>query len=54
MTVMYWDFVARHRERLARYPRTEVLVRNLERFDAAELAAIRSTARHMRDAPDAL
>lgn len=54
MTVMYWDFVARHAKRLEGNPRTVMMVKNLGRFDKAEVAAIRQTAQRMRDAPDAL
>jgi deoxyribodipyrimidine photolyase-related protein len=54
MTVMYWDFVARHAARLSRNPRTVMMVRNLERFDAGEVRAIRDTACRMRERPQAL
>ena len=54
MTVMYWDFVARHRKRLEGNPRTVMMVKNLGRFDPAEVEAIRQTAQRMRDAPDSL
>jgi deoxyribodipyrimidine photolyase-related protein len=54
MTVMYWDFVARHAPMLERNPRTVMMVKNLRRFDAEEVAAIRATAERMRGQPDAL
>ena len=54
MTVMYWDFVARHAPMLGKNPRTVMMVKNLERFGDAQVAAIRQTARRMRDAPDRL
>ncbi|WP_219209343.1 cryptochrome/photolyase family protein [Variovorax boronicumulans] len=54
MTVMYWDFVARHERLLENNPRTVMMVRNLRRIDAAELSAIRQTATRMRARPDLL
>ena len=54
MTVMYWDFVARHAKRLEGNPRTVMMVKNLGRFDKAEVEAIRATAQRMRDQSDAL
>ena len=54
MTVMYWDFVARHAPMLERNPRTVMMVKNLARFGADEVAAIRATAERMRAQPDAL
>jgi deoxyribodipyrimidine photolyase-related protein len=54
MTVMYWDFVARHAALLEGNPRTVMMVKNLRRFDADEVAAIADTARRMRAEPDAL
>jgi len=54
MTVMYWDFVARHAPMLERNPRTVMMVKNLRRFDADDLSAIRATAERMRARPDAL
>ena len=54
MTVMYWDFVARHAPMLERNPRTVMMVKNLARFGADEVAVIRATAERMRAQPDAL
>ncbi len=54
MTVMYWDFVARHAQRLEGNPRTAMMVKNLARFDAAEVEAIRRTAQRMRAQPESL
>lgn len=54
MTVMYWDFVARHERLLENNPRTVMMVRNLRRINAAELDAIRQTAAGMRARPDLL
>ena len=42
--LLYWDFLARHRDTLAANPRMGLAVKNLERIDAAELARIRSRA----------
>jgi deoxyribodipyrimidine photolyase-related protein len=54
MTVMYWDFVARHEAMLENNPRTVMMTRNLRRFSADELAAIRNTAASMRERPESL
>jgi deoxyribodipyrimidine photolyase-related protein len=47
-TTLYWDFLHRHRERLARNPRMLTQLRNLERLDATELAAIAERAGAIR------
>jgi deoxyribodipyrimidine photolyase-related protein len=47
-TTLYWDFLARHRERFARHPRTALQWKNLERLDPAELARIRAAAAALR------
>ncbi len=54
MTVMYWDFVARHEPLLKANPRTVMMTRNLQRFGAEEVAAIRRTAGAMRERSDLL
>ena len=54
MTVMYWDFVARHASMLERNPRTVMMVKNLARLGADEVASIRATAERMRAQPDTL
>lgn len=54
MTVMYWDFVARHAPMLEKNPRTVMMVKNLTRFGDDEVAAIRQTAQRMRAQPDRL
>jgi deoxyribodipyrimidine photolyase-related protein len=47
-TTLYWDFLARHRERFARHPRTALQWKNLERLDPAELAKIRAAGAALR------
>ncbi len=54
VTVMYWDFVARHAPLLTANPRTVMMAKNLERFDADEVATIRRAAQRMRERPDLL
>ncbi|MDE2121653.1 MAG: cryptochrome/photolyase family protein, partial [Betaproteobacteria bacterium] len=49
-TVLYWDFVQRHRDLLAANPRTVMQVRNLQRMDDAEREAIASRAAQLREA----
>ncbi|OBS29842.1 deoxyribodipyrimidine photolyase [Tepidimonas fonticaldi] len=41
---LYWDFLARHRERLAAQPRMAVIVRQLDRMAPADLQALRAQA----------
>jgi deoxyribodipyrimidine photolyase-related protein len=48
-TTLYWDFLARHRERFAKHPRTALQWKNLERLDPAELAKIRAAAAALRE-----
>ena len=43
-TTLYWDFTARHLERLRSNPRTAQAARGWERFDPDEQAAIRARA----------
>jgi deoxyribodipyrimidine photolyase-related protein len=49
-TTLYWDFLARHRERFAAHPRTALMWRNLERKDSGEVRAIRAQAASLRQA----
>ncbi len=44
LSALYWDFLDRHRARLAANPRMGLAFRNLERIDDSELAAIRERA----------
>ncbi|MEB3185100.1 MAG: cryptochrome/photolyase family protein [Cyanobacteriota bacterium] len=41
---LYWDFLARHAEGLARNPRMALVMKQLEKLPPEELAAIRATA----------
>ncbi len=52
-TTLYWDFLARHRERFARHPRLALQVRNLDRLSDGERGAIASRAAALRAALDA-
>jgi deoxyribodipyrimidine photolyase-related protein len=47
-TTLYWDFLLRHEQRLARNPRMALQVRNLARIAAAERDAIRARAATLR------
>ncbi len=47
--VLYWDFLARHRERFANHPRMAMMIRNLDRIDAGELVQIRRAATVFRE-----
>jgi len=46
---LYWDFVARHAERLGTNPRTSMAVKTLRRLDQGELAAMRAQAQDFVD-----
>ncbi len=46
---LYWDFMARHRDRLARIPRMNMMLGNLDRFDEAKMTSIRARAAALRD-----
>ncbi|WP_458096672.1 cryptochrome/photolyase family protein [Roseomonas sp. WA12] len=48
--LLYWDFVARHRDRLAANPRAGQAVRTLERMDSARLDTVRREAQGFLDA----
>lgn len=48
VTTLYWDFLARHRDRYAGHPRLMMQVRNLDRMKPEALAAIRSEAALLR------
>jgi deoxyribodipyrimidine photolyase-related protein len=50
-TVLYWDFLMRHRESLAGNPRMSLQVKNLARLSALEQREIAAQAAALRDAP---
>jgi deoxyribodipyrimidine photolyase-related protein len=47
-TTLYWDFLARHRERFARHPRTALQWKSLDRLDAGQRARIAAAAEALR------
>ena len=47
---LYWDFLARHADELRRNPRMGLVLKQLDRLPAEELAQIRATAAAHRDA----
>ena len=47
---LYWDFLARHQSSLRANPRMALVMRQLDRLEAAELAAIQATAQAHRAA----
>jgi deoxyribodipyrimidine photolyase-related protein len=52
-TTLYWDFLARNRPRLAGNHRMAMMLRNLDRIEAPELAEISRRARRLRTNFDA-
>jgi deoxyribodipyrimidine photolyase-related protein len=48
-TTLFWDFLARHRERFAQHPRTALMWRNLERLEPERILAIRDQASALRE-----
>ena len=52
-TSLYWDFLARHRDRFARHPRLALQVRNLDRLADGERAAITARVTELRRTLDA-
>lgn len=47
-TTLYWDFLARHRDRFARHPRTALQWKHLEKMAPERLLAIRERAGALR------
>jgi deoxyribodipyrimidine photolyase-related protein len=45
---LYWDFIARHRERFAKHPRMAQMIRTLDRMDATEVQKMRGEAERFR------
>ena len=54
MTTLYWNFLDTHEETFAHNPRTALMVKNLQRMDADERDAVRTTAVAMLNNLDAL
>ena len=54
ITTLYWNFLDTHETTFASNPRTALMVKNLQRMDADERQAVRSTARRMLDRLDDL
>lgn len=46
--LLYWDFMARHRERFARHPRMRMMTKHLDTMPPAELVQIRREAEAFR------
>jgi deoxyribodipyrimidine photolyase-related protein len=44
----YWDFLARHQEKLQKTGRMGLILANLKRIDAAEMSAMQTLAQHWR------
>lgn len=53
-TTFYWDFLARHAARFSDNPRMSLPLKNLARFSATEIDAIRAHAGHLRGQLDSL
>jgi deoxyribodipyrimidine photolyase-related protein len=50
---LYWDFMARHKDRFAGNQRMSMPLRNLERMEPGRVSAIRARAAALLDAMDA-
>jgi deoxyribodipyrimidine photolyase-related protein len=48
MNFLYWDFMARHRERFAKHPRMRMMTKHLDNMSASELVQIRRQADSFR------
>ena len=44
VTTLYWHFLIKHYEVFSRNPRTALMIKNVDRFNAEELAAIQYSA----------
>ncbi len=53
-TVLFWAFLDRHEDALAAQPRTAMMVRNLQRLDPEQRAALRTEAADLLDRLDTL
>ena len=47
-TTLYWDFLARHKDKFSRHPRTALQWKNLQRLSETELDLIRKQAAELR------
>jgi len=54
LTTLYWHFLKTHESELAGNPRTALMVKNLQRIDGQELAAIGVRAQALLDDLDSL
>jgi len=52
--VLYWDFLARHRGKLARNPRMAQMYRTMDRFSAEEVNRVRARAAELLSVVDEL
>jgi deoxyribodipyrimidine photolyase-related protein len=48
-TILYWDFLMRHRDRLEGNRRMTFQLKNLSRLDKGEKGAVRRTASELKD-----
>lgn len=48
-TVLYWDYLMRHEEKLRGNPRMSLQVRNLDRLDANERRAVKAAAKRIQE-----
>ena len=51
---LYWDFLARHRAKLARNPRMAQMYRTMDGFASSEMSAIRVRASEIRSSVETL
>ncbi len=49
MNVLYWDFLARHRDRFAKHPRMSMMIKHVTAMPETELVQIRSQATAFRE-----
>jgi deoxyribodipyrimidine photolyase-related protein len=49
MNFLYWDFMARHRERFAKHPRMRMMTKHLDGMADTELVQIRRQATEFRE-----
>ena len=46
-TTLYWHFLIKHYDSFANNPRTALMVKHVEKFDAADISAINTQAAHV-------